>query len=171
LAITSRYCASVLFLVTVFGSFAPPIAQKPGEQADVFIKPETTLLEIDWLAGSWSGAMWGGVFSAHYSTPKDGMILSHSKLMKDDREAFYEFEVFSVREGSLYLQPYPGGKKAGGFPLLSHDAEKQTAVFENPNKDFPTRIVYRRTSENSLEITLSDPHGSSEKIERFVLSR
>lgn len=133
--------------------------------------PEDAVADLAWLAGTWSGDMWGGRFTAHYSTPEGGKILSHSRLMHGEEESFYEFEVFELRDGVLHLQPYPGGKKAGGFELASQDAGARKAVFENPEKDYPTRIVYERSGESDLVITLSDPHGGSEKVERFELSR
>jgi hypothetical protein len=139
-----------------------------GAQA---VSPEKVLAEMDWLAGSWSGDMWGGRFHAHYSTPAGGKILSHSRLLHGQEESFYEFEVFEARERVVHLQPYPGGKKAGGFELKSHDAGERKAVFENPDKDYPTRIVYHRAADDELVITLSDPHGGSDKVEHFKLSR
>ena len=71
----------------------------------------------------------------------------------------------------VWLQPFPGGKKAGGFRLKELDREARKATFENPEKDYPTRIVYHRKSESELVITLSDPHGESEKVERFELRK
>ncbi len=126
---------------------------------------------LDWLAGSWSGDMWGGRFHAFYSTPEGGTVLSHSRLLKEGKEAFYEFEVFALRDGVVHLQPFPRGAKAVGLRLHSLDAAARTAVFENPDKDYPTRIEYRRTSDDELVITLTDPHGGSDETERFVLGR
>jgi hypothetical protein len=133
--------------------------------------PEEVIAGMDWLAGTWSGDMWSGRFVAHYSTPEGGKVLSHSKLMKGDQEAFYEFELFEARDGQVFLQPFPGGRKADGFLLQSHDPKGRVLVFENPDKDYPTRIVYERPADDELVITLTDPHGESEKVERFALSR
>ena len=51
------------------------------------------------------------------------------------------------------------------------DGVAQQAVFENPAKDWPTRIVYHRAGPDRLVITLSDPHGTSDKVETFDLGR
>ena len=53
----------------------------------------------------------------------------------------------------------------------SYDEQGQEAVFENPAKDWPTRITYQRAAADRLVITLSDPHGTSDKVERFDLQR
>ena len=124
---------------------------------------------LAWLAGRWSGPMWGGEFTATYTAPAGGKLLSFSELRKDGKAAFYEFEVFDATDAGLVFTPYPGGKRKETFKLASAEASK--AVFENPEKDFPTRIEYWRKEKDRLVITLSDPHGKSGKIETFDLKR
>ena len=133
---------------------------------------ESKLASMTWLAGTWSGEMWGGEFTAHYSTPKGGRILSYSVLRKGGKRVFYEFEVFEVQKGKLVYSPFPGGKPA--VPLVLTKAEGSAAVFENPKKDYPTRIAftflnYRKGDE--LRIVLDDPHNKSDKKEVFSLKR
>jgi hypothetical protein len=142
--------------------------QAPTESAD---HPESIIAEMSWLAGTWSGDMWGGRFEAHYSTPAGGRILSHSRLFQEGEVGFYEFEVFEPKDSAVYFQPYPGGEPAIGLTLVSHDAEARQAVFENSDKDFPTRIVYERVADDQLVITLSDPHGESSEEQIFELSK
>jgi len=134
--------------------------------------PEATLLdELDWLAGTWSGDMWGGRFVAHYTTPEGGMIISHSRLLLDGMVSFYEFEVFELQGESVHFQPFPGGEPAEGLTLTTHDQAARRAVFENPDKDFPTQITFERVADDQLVITLSDPHGWSGQVEVFELFR
>ena len=73
-----------------------------------------------------------------------------------------------VRDGAegLVLTPYPGGQKRETFKLTSSEASK--AVFECPEKDFPTRIEYHRKEKDRLVITLS---GGADKTETFDLRR
>lgn len=115
--------------------------------------------------------MWGGTFVAYYSTPDGGKVLSHSQLQRENKTVFYEFEVMEVVGDKVMLHPHPGGKKAVSLQLHTSDAKARKAVFENPKKDYPTRIVYHRSAEDRLVITLSDPHGSSDKVEKFDLRR
>jgi hypothetical protein len=124
-----------------------------------------------WLAGTWSGQISDGTFEARYSLPQDGMIMSFSRLIKEGEVAFHEFEIFDSDEQSAFLQPYPGGKPAARFRLVSHDPQARRLVFENPQNDFPTRIVYERPSDDRLVITLNDPHSGSEKVEIFDLTK
>ncbi|MFT4542797.1 MAG: hypothetical protein ACI841_002419 [Planctomycetota bacterium] len=129
------------------------------------------LLRMDWLAGTWSGPMWDGTFEAHYSTPAGGRILSHSRLFLEDQVRFYEFEVFEFRNEVATLAPHPQGKALVGFELSELSDSERKATFENPDKDFPTRIVYHRVDDDQLVITLTDPHGESDRVETFKLQR
>jgi len=130
--------------------------------------PEERLASLKWLAGDWSGEMWGGVFHAYYSTPEGGRILSYSRLEKGGKSVFYEFEKLDVQKGQVVYVPFPGGQRKEHF-LLTKSAEKR-AVFEQPKKDFPTRIDFERDGD-TLRITLSDPHNKSDQKEVFVLKR
>ncbi len=56
-------------------------------------------------------------------------------------------------------------------PPIPHNPKLRQAVFENPAKDYPTRIVYHRAADDRLVITLSDPFGGTTQTERFELTR
>ena len=129
-------------------------------------KDAAKIESLAWLSGRWSGAMWGGEFTATYTAPAGGKLLSFSELRKEGKTAFYEFEVFDATADGLVFTPYPAGKRKESFKLTSAEANK--AVFENPAKDFPTRIEYHRKEKDRLVITLS---GGGDKTETFDLKR
>jgi len=144
-----------------------PLAANAGGAAD----PHQQLLAMDFLAGNWSGQMWGGELVAHYTTPEGGMVLSYTELRRDGEVAFHEFERFDVEDGRVVFTPYPGGKRAVQMWLTELDQQARKAVFENPDKDFPTRIIYQRIGEDQLLITLSDPHHDSDQVQNFEFRR
>lgn len=158
--------AGARILVLALPLLAVPQDEKPPEAST---KPSAGVEGLAFLQGAWKGAMWGGTFHAHYTSPASGMLISHSRLVKGGKTAFYEFEVFEKHGRGVRLQPYPGGRPAVFLDLVSIDGRK--ATFENPKKDYPTRIVYHRAADDRLVITLSDPHGGSPKNEVFDLRR
>ena len=132
-------------------------------------KPEEFVASLSWLAGTWRGPMGSGEYEAYYSTPDGGRVLSENRMLKDGKTMFYEFESWSILDGVVVMQPYPGGKQAASFKLT--DISERKAVVENPKNDFPSRIVYHRKADDRLVITLSDPHGGSPKQQVFNLKR
>ena len=44
-------------------------------------------------------------------------------------------------------------------PFKLTQLSEQTATFENPEHDFPTKLVYQRTTQDSLEVAVSGPDG------------
>ncbi len=170
----SLLSAALSALLLVATSCQTPHSREAPEATEttVLTKPASSVLDqMYWLAGNWSGDMWGGRFVAHYTTPEGGMIISHSRLLVDGQVNFYEFEVFEPEGDGVHFQPFPGGEPADGLSLTSHDVMARRAVFENKDKDFPTRIVFERVADNHLVITLSDPHGGSDEVETFNLFR
>ncbi|MDH3591207.1 MAG: DUF6265 family protein [Planctomycetota bacterium] len=131
--------------------------------------PKDHLASLSWMAGTWKGPMWGGTFLAYYAAPSDGKMLSYSQLRSGGEMKFYEFEVFSAQDDGVALIPHPRGARAEKFKLKK--IEKNRVVFENPKKDFPTRIVYESPEKGRLKITLSAPHLKSDKTQVFDLKR
>lgn len=120
------------------------------------------LAALGFLSGRWTD----GAFTAVYSAPAAGAVLSYSEARNDGAVVFYEFERFAVEADVVVYRPYPGGKPATELRLTS--AEADHAVFENPDKDWPTRIDFRRSGA-SLVITLDDPHDGDARIQRLEL--
>jgi len=167
-----RFCAAMACLLIVGGCASIESGHNGSTSlTSLSSRADRDLAGLSWLAGTWSGPMWGGEFVAHYTTPAGGRVISHSELLQGDGVAFYEFEVFRVVDGKVRLQPHPGGKPAGAFVLTSLDVDAEKAVFENREKDFPTRVTYHRPAVETLVITLDDPTGASTKVEVFNLSR
>jgi hypothetical protein len=98
-------------------------------------------------------------------------MLGFSELVRDREVVFHELERFVPHAGTARLLPYPAGKPAVYLDAVSVSATEMRAVFENPDKDFPTRIVYHRVTPDRLVITTSDPHGTSGRVDTFDLKR
>ena len=115
--------------------------------------------------------MSGGIYRAYYTTPEGGKIISYNELAKDGKAAFYEFELFRIEEENVVFNPFPRGRKATALTLTECDPQSRRVVFENPAKDFPTRIEYHRIADDRLVIRLTDPHNESEQMQLYDLKR
>lgn len=155
------YACALLALAPL--TLVPACATRaPHADARVDHRGHRDALDLSWLEGSWTTQAWGGTLNADYATRDDATTIGYSVLTKDATQAYHEFEVFAHDADGYYLVPHPGGKPAPRFKLISKDTS--IATYENPDKDFPTRIVYQRFAD-TLIITLSDPFkNSSEPI-------
>lgn len=157
----------ILISLLIITSLTSPVSAPESPVAD---DAAASLATMTWLNGAWEGAMWGGTFKTWYSAPAGGKILSHSELHTGGKVVFHEFELFEVDDGKVVMRPYPKGRPAVPLTATSIDAKAKKAVFENPTKDYPTRITYHREG-NALTITLDDPHGEGKKSDVFKLAR
>lgn len=119
------------------------------------LSPDQQLAALAWLAGTWRS----DTYTAHYSGPEGGVILSYSKQYEDGRLVFFEQERFEVRDGHVVEAPSPKGVPSPVvFTLTALDPAGHAAVFENPTHDFPTRLSYRREGDR-LHIRVEGPGG------------
>ena len=152
---------------------APPASAPSSFPASVpsTMPAEAIAERLGWLQGTWSGTVDGGTFSARYTAADAAGVLSFSELVKDGAVVFHEMERFVPHGGGIRLLPYPGGEPAVHLDYTEAASGKNLAVFENPHKDFPTRITYARTGDDALVITTSDPHGGSDRTDVYNLKR
>lgn len=110
---------------------------------------------LAWLAGHWYGESGATTWEAVYSSPAGGEVVSASKEMRDGRVVMHELERFHAVGDEVLMTPHPFGKARADFRLIELDAAARKGVFEHAPNDFPRRLVYHRTAEDTLTITLS----------------
>lgn len=99
------------------------------------------LEQIAWLAGGWGvESKTGGMTEEHWIAPKGGLMLGVNRSVRRGRASFEFLRIQQTADGVVYYAS-PGGRKPTPFKLTS--ATRTTAVFENPQHDFPQKIVYR----------------------------
>jgi Domain of unknown function (DUF6265) len=86
-------------------------------------------------------------------------MLGMSRTLAGSRTVEFEFLRIEQREDGIYYVAQPKGRcPATDFKLTRAGA--QEAVFENPQHDFPKRIIYRKTAEDSLTASIDAGEGS-----------
>ena len=92
-----------------------------------------------------------------WAPARGGVMMGTSLSGKGGKAGSFEFmRLTRDEDGGVSLWAAPGGQKPTRFKLVSSSAN--TAVFENPQHDFPTRIEYRRRG-LALMATISGPGG------------
>lgn len=105
--------------------------------------------QLSWLAGCWAydGQETGS--GEYWMSPAGGTMFAVSRNVRDGRTVGFEYlRIAETKEQSLVLFASPSGQSPAQFGLLSlTDAE---VVFENPDHDFPQRIIYRLGDTDTL---------------------
>lgn len=123
---------------------AGAVAQAAGRQA------ASPLDGLAWMAGCWRSERGGTVSEEHWMAPAGGTMFGLSRTVSDGRLVEFEFLEIRAREGGVDYVAHPSGQATTIFRLTAPAADGRDIVFENPEHDFPTRIVYRRQPDGSM---------------------
>jgi hypothetical protein len=117
---------------------------------------------LAWLAGSWTGGEGDTVMEEHWTTPAGGMMVGLHRDLRPGRRAFFEFLRIVEEKGQISYHAMPAGRSpATVFPLLSMSDRR--VVFENPDHDFPQRILYWLDEDGMLHARIEGTEGGETK--------
>jgi len=97
--------------------------------------------ELAWMAGCWAsvGAEVGS--GEQWTQPAGGTLLGVNRTIKNSVTVAYEFLLIRESEnGTIELVANPSGQSGAAFALKR--MSENEVVFENPDHDFPQRIIY-----------------------------
>ena len=107
------------------------------------------LSELQWLAGCWTqdGRDAGSV--EQWTLPAGGTMLGMNRIVSGGRTVAFEYMRIAVnKDDMIEFIASPSGQETARFKMVSMNENE--VVFENPEHDFPTRIIYRLLSDGSL---------------------
>lgn len=149
------------------GAFA--LARVPGLHSQPPVGGTTeTLSDIAWIAGDWQTAPGGRAqIEEHWMQPAGGSMLGMSRTVAGGRTAEFEYLRLEQRADGIYYVAHPKARCPGtDFKLTRRSA--QEAVFENPQHDFPKRIIYRKNSDGSLTASIDGGEGTRSQSFAYV---
>lgn len=104
---------------------------------------DPALQSLAWLAGSWSNNDGETSIEEHWTRPVGGTMLGKNRTVSNGQTVFFEYlRIESAPDGIVYLASPKGRQPPTSFKLTQIGAQHVT--FENPQHDFPQRIMYRR---------------------------
>lgn len=125
-----------LFLLTL-GSITQAQTTKP------------TINDLSWLAGCWEANLRGREVNEQWMKPGGGIMLGMARTVAQGKAAEFEFtQIREDKDGAIYYVAKPSGQAEASFKLVK--LQNKEAVFENPQHDFPQRIIYRLEAGGSL---------------------
>ena len=121
--------------------------------------------EFNWLIGTWQDAKYS------FEVWKDeGSFLSATAYQIDHRSGNKNVneEIKLIKKGNdfYYVPDVAGPQGPVEFKITSFDKSSFTA--ENPNHDFPKKIIYKKINEQQLEATISGGNRSMNYVFKKV---
>lgn len=104
------------------------------------VAPHSHAQDLDWLVGCWES--FENYSKEVWVKNPDGTLLGFSASIERNEIAFYELLYIREVGGVLTYTAHPSGQNPAVFVIS--DRDEQRLVFENPQHDYPQRIVYER---------------------------
>ena len=128
-----------------------------------------TIADLAWIAGDWQTAPGGkSQIEEHWTQVAGATMIGMGRTVRGDKTVEFEYLRIEQREDGIYYVAHPKASCPGtDFKLTRASATE--AVFENPQHDFPKRVIYRKGADDSL--TASIDGGEGTKSISFVYHR
>lgn len=128
----------------------------------------SALSDLSWIAGAWQTAPGGRrQIEEHWTAVAGGSMMGVSRTVAGDKTVEFEYLRIEQRADGIYYVAHPKARCPGtDFKLTRSSATE--AVFENPQHDFPKRIIYRKTNDG---LTASIDAGEGSKAMSFVFKK
>ena len=128
------------------------------------------LADLGFMAGCFAAELPDGSrMRESYTPPRAGLMLGNSQVTRDGRTVFFELSrIQEGEDGRVVYVPYPRGRQSVPFTLVRIE-DGRSAVFENLEHDFPQRIVYRRTEDDSLVARVEGDRGGELAAEEWAM--
>ncbi len=129
-----------------------------------------TINDLAWLKGCWTSDRNGRAIMEHWLKPAGRTMLGISRTVAEGKTV--EFEFMQIREeasGEILFIAKPSGQPEATFKLIKGSARE--VIFENPQHDFPQRVIYRLQSDGSLLGRIEGVSKGKEKSVDFPMSQ
>lgn len=126
----------------------------------------------NWLIGNWINKTDRGTLVENWKKVNDSVYNGESYLILDKDTVFGESVVLKETNNKLTYTVIVGGQnneEAVRFEMTSITDNK--IIFENPDHDFPIKITYHNTSNDSLVAQISGERNGKPTLEEFVMVR
>ena len=119
-----------------------------------------TLADLAWIAGDWQTAPGGSrLIEEHWTNAAGAMMMGMSRTIAGEKTVEFEYVRIEQRGDGIYYVAHPKARCPGTDFKLTR-ASTNEVVFENPQHDFPKRIIYRKGADDSLTASIDGGEGT-----------
>ena len=125
-----------------------------------------------WIAGCWQQGDGpdSKLYQEQWMKPAAGAMIGMSRNIAKGKLREWEFLMIKEdADGNVYYIAKPSGQTEASFKLTKSTPTE--SVFENPEHDFPQRIIYRHESDGSLFARIEGTIQGKQKGVDFPMKR
>ncbi len=128
------------------------------------------LRELVWMAGLWKSNMGKSPSFEQWTKINDSLFTARSFVVKGTDTTILEHVRLAAMDSGIFYIAHPRQNPAPTwFRLIQKDSAGW--VFENPQHDFPTRVIYRQITPDSMHARIEGLRkGQPAKVD-FVFER
>jgi Domain of unknown function (DUF6265) len=125
--------------------------------------------ELGWLAGCWAAERGDAGSGEMWMAPGGAALLGMSRTVRGGRTVAHEFmQIVDGAEGLMFIA-LPSAKPSASFRAIR--VEPRRVTFENPDKDFPQRVVYESPDDATLIGRIEGRHDGRERFIDYPMKR
>jgi len=124
---------------------------------------------LAWFAGCWAAEQGDAGSGEIWTTPAGATVLGTSRTVRGGRTVAHEFMLIVDGPQGLVLIASPSAKPAASFRAVLVEARRVT--FENPDKDFPQRLIYESPDDATLIGRIEGRHDGRERHVDYPMKR
>jgi hypothetical protein len=127
-----------------------------------------TIAELAWMSGDWQTVAGGRAqVEEHWTLPSGGTMIGMGRTVVNNKTAEFEFLRIEQRGDDIFYVAHPNAQcPQTDFKLTR--LTKQEVVFENPEHDFPKRVIYRKNSDGSLVAKVDAGEGTKSQTFSYL---
>ena len=134
------------------------------------LKPNDPVLgDLHWMVGAWAYDHGDRLVEEHWIQPEGGTMLGVNRTVNESGTSFFEYLRIERSGDEVVLLASPLGR-CPPTPFVLVDRGKRRAVFENPEHDFPQRIIYWREG-NALFARIEGVADGQERASNWRMER
>lgn len=129
--------------------------------------------QVAWLAGCWERSSGNRIVEEQWMRPRGGTMLGMARTIRGDSTVEWEHLRIADERDTLVYHAMPSRQAPAAFRAIR--VASDTVIFENRAHDFPQRIIYRRSSADSLHARVEgtmqgQPRGVDFRFQRVACS-
>lgn len=137
------------------------------------------LEDLSWLAGRWRMAEGDTLWEEHWGAPAGDGMIGMTRWVQDGRTRLIELNFIREEAGEVVLRlrhfgvilEIPESEWSGPMEWTLRETAEGRAVFEDPERTFPRRIVYERLRDDLLSARLEGLNEGEPAVTEFRFRR